>query len=68
MESLFYEKKLITDNIKVKDLSFYHPNNIFILGVDELSNLDTFIKKPYHKVSSNIINYYSFKEWLNRFN
>ena len=35
MEALFFEKKLITNNVDIMNYDFYHPNNIFVLGVDD---------------------------------
>lgn len=50
LESLFYRKKLITDNLKIRELKFYHPNNILI--VDDLNHISSaslnhFLKQPY---------------------
>lgn len=47
LEALFFEKKLITDNSKIKEEAFYTPENIFILGEDDIQNLKEFIDAPY---------------------
>lgn len=67
MESLFFEKKLITNNEDIKNYDFYNPNNIFILGKDNIRDIKEFINKPYEKVQKNILNYYDFENWKNRF-
>lgn len=67
LEALFYEKKLITNNPDIKNYDFYNPNNIFILGYDNIEEINDFINKPYKKIDEKIINYYSFNSWLSRF-
>lgn len=62
MESIFYRKKLITNNKKIKDYDFYHPDNIFIL--DERTDLLSFLKSPYNELAFEIVEKYSFKTWL----
>lgn len=67
MEALFLEKKLITNNKDIKNYDFYNPNNIFILGEDNIENIKEFMNKPYEKVEQKIIDYYDFEQWLSRF-
>lgn len=66
MESLFLEKKLITDNIHIEKEPFYTPDNIFILGKDNILSLHEFLNKPYQKVDSTIKDYYDFDQWVER--
>ena len=42
LEAIFYQKKLITDDINVKKFKFYSKNNVFIWGEDNLSDLKRF--------------------------
>lgn len=67
LESLFFEKKLITNNLDILNYKFYNSNNIFLLGYDNIHNLKEFVKSPYIPIDEEIVNYYSYKEWLNRF-
>jgi hypothetical protein len=67
MESLYHKKKLITNNSRIKAENFYTPSNIFILGEDDLSELSTFLRTPYEALPSEIVSYFSFGNWLNRF-
>ena len=62
MESIFYNKKLITNNVNIKTYNFYNPNNIFILGNDD--NLMEFMQKKYEPVDEKIKNKYCFTNWL----
>lgn len=63
-ESIGYHKKLITNNILVKDYDFYHPDNIFVFENEEMSGIEEFIEKPYKKLPSEIYEKYSFSNWI----
>jgi hypothetical protein len=67
MESIFFEKKLVTNLSDIKYYDFYTPQNIFILGEDNMKKLPLFLNKPYQKVSKDIVLGYDFTNWLNRF-
>lgn len=67
MESIFYQKKLITTNRRVIEERFYDKQNIFILGVDEMEGLVKFVNTPYKKLASDIVEYYSIEQWIERF-
>ena len=68
MESIFLNKKIITNNTDIINYDFYNPNNIFILGKDDINKLDKFINSKYIKVSKDILNNYNIDEWIKRFN
>src|SRR5665648_774160 len=67
MESIFFKKKLITNSQLIADYDFYRPQNIFILGLDDLSDLPKFLNSPYEEVDKEIIKKYDFEHWLKRF-
>lgn len=67
LESIFFRKKLITNNKFVKKYDFYNKNNIFILEEDEISDLKKFINSEYIDLDEKNINYYDFEEWVKRF-
>ncbi len=67
MEALFLERKLITNNTDIRNYDFYNHDNIFILGEDNINEIKEFINKPYKKIDQDIIYYYDFDQWLNRF-
>ncbi|MDD4589520.1 MAG: hypothetical protein PHG06_03675 [Parabacteroides sp.] len=50
-ESLVNRIKLITDSKDIKKYKFYDPDNIFILGEDDISTLPRFLDKPYKEVN-----------------
>lgn len=65
MESLFMKKKLITNNLAIQNLDFYHPDNIYIIGYDQRLIRD-FLRIPYNSIVQKYMNYYDFDTWLYR--
>lgn len=64
-ESVGFEKKLITNNALVKNFDFYHPKNIFVLEENyNDKELLEFIKQPYKSLPNNIVEKYSFTNWI----
>lgn len=66
MESLFFNKKLITNNKKIIEYDFYNKENIFIIGVDSYNRLNKFLESNYKEIDNKIIEKYKFDNWLNR--
>ena len=64
-EAIQYGKKIITDNFSVKNYDFYHPNNIFVTNYVNLEGLVDFLQSPYQSLSSELVEKYSFKNWIN---
>lgn len=64
MESLIHRVKLITDDVSIVNYDFYNPDNIFILGKDEMSSLKDFIDKPYIDVKSEFFNHAYFDDMI----
>jgi hypothetical protein len=69
MESIFWKKKLVTNNKNIIHEKFYDPTWIFILGLDKLENLKHFINSR-HDISRQIEfeEFYDFGSWISRFN
>ena len=67
MEHIFFGRKLITNNRVISQAAFYHPNNIFVLGQDDMSELKRWLHLPFTPISDDIRNYYSFEAWIGRF-
>ena len=64
-ESLYFEKKLITSNLDIKNYDFYNPNNIFIVEDFNSINIpDSFFQSPYTKIPDEIYNKYHYSHWL----
>jgi hypothetical protein len=67
MESIFFEKKLITNDLSILKNDFYLADNIFVLGVDDMNRLTVFLNAPYKKIPEEIVAKYDFTAWLARF-
>lgn len=65
-ESLFFEKKLVTNNRHIVDYDFYDSRNVFILGMDDEARFKEFILSPYIKVDEEILSRYRMHNWLNK--
>lgn len=59
LEASILEKKLLTNYTDIKRVDFYNPNNIFILGVDSMSDLRGFVNSPFIQVID-VYSEYSF--------
>jgi hypothetical protein len=67
LEALSLKKKLLTNNKNVKDYDFYSPQNIFILGEDNIDDIDTFINSEFEELPDEIIKKYDIATWLNHY-
>lgn len=67
MESIFLSKKLVTNDKKIVECDFYHPDNVFILNSDKISDLPFFLNLPYHKLPATVVAKYEAGNWLERF-
>ena len=67
MEALFLSKKLITNNVEAINQPFYNQNNIFVIGVDSISSINSFIESPYEEPDKEMVEYYDFERWIDRF-
>lgn len=64
MESIFCDKKLITNNMCITQYDFYNPNNIYLVGNDTRS-FKEFFETPYEIVPNEIKNHYTIETWMN---
>lgn len=67
MESIFLRKKIITNNKCVRNYDFYNPQNVFIIGVDDICELKKFIESSYIDIDKSIIDRYEFTNWKEKF-
>jgi hypothetical protein len=66
MESIFLQKKLITNNSDIKKYNFYDENNIMILEESNIKDIEKFLAKPFIPYSTKVVECYSFDSWLER--
>jgi hypothetical protein len=67
MESTFFKKKLITNDVSIMSQDFYHPENIFIIGRDNKQYLKKFIDSPFKELDPSIVKNYDVSSWVERF-
>lgn len=65
MEALFFQKKLITNNVHITDDPYYDKKNMYIINHDD-RNLEEFINKPYSSNDKNL-DELIFSNWLKNF-
>lgn len=64
IEALGARKKLITNNIHIKEYDFYNSKNILIIDDDKIDVPKSFIDQPYFDIDRNIYSRYSVEGWL----
>lgn len=67
LEALSLRKKLISNNPNLRNYSFYHPQNIFIFGVDDVARLPEFINSPFLELSTDVVEEYDIARWIDNF-
>lgn len=67
LEALALHKKLISNNKDLVNMDFYHPNNIFILGLDSITKIHQFMESPMETIDEKIILKYDVSTWLKNF-
>lgn len=67
LEALAYNKKLISNNKNLIKCDFYHKDNIFILGIDKLEDIDTFMQSPCRQIEDSIRSKYDTANWVKNF-
>ena len=65
-EAMALEKKIITDNEKIKNYDFYNPNNILVLNKDFSNMTKEFFETPYQSLPEGIYKKYTLEKWVER--
>jgi len=71
IESLYYSKKLITNNENVVNFPFYNSSNIYIIKNTKdinFSEIRSFMNKKQETINEFLFNEYKCDEWINHFN
>ena len=66
-EAMFLKKKLITNYSDIIQYDFYNPSNIFLLGIDDITQLKDFLNSSYIDVDNSITDAYRTQNWLKGF-
>ena len=67
MECLFFNKKLITNNLLVAQMAFYDPSRIFIIGKDSPDDLKDFLAMPCTPIPEGQLAPCEFVNWCQQF-
>lgn len=67
LEALFLGRKLITNNRSIVNELYYHPQRIFVLGMDNIETLVDFVNSPFVDVDVRIKEQYEIRTWIERF-
>lgn len=67
MESLFFDKKLITTNEAIINYDFYRKENIFILNDETWGKVKEFMAMPYKEISKDTKDQYIIENWIKGF-
>lgn len=67
VDALFSKKKIITNKLDIDSYDFYNASNQFILGKDNLENIQSFLNKPYCETPDQILRNYEVSTWINVF-
>jgi len=66
VESIVMNKKLVSNNVNIKNFSFFSDTNCFILENDDLSGLSFFLSIPMKPYPIDLVKKYYFTSWLER--
>lgn len=68
MDALNQKKKLITNNPYVKTQEFYNENDFLVIDENTRANeIERFMEKEYMDIEPDIVAYFSFEQWIERF-
>lgn len=66
LESVYFNKKTITNNIALLETEIYSPDRFFILGYNDWNSFDRFLKTPYPPIPENVLYKYSPDNMINK--
>lgn len=67
LESMALHRKLVTNNPSVRKYSFYRPQNIFIIGEDDMLSMPEFLHSPYETLPLDVVDSYDVNSWVDLF-
>ena len=62
-EALFLNRKIISNRVNVRHEPFYSPERIFLIGIDPLERLQSFLEKDIDPLPENILRLYDSRLW-----
>ena len=67
LEALFFGKKLITNNAKIREYNFYNPKNVFIFEKNSTDGLNDFLRQPTVPVPTAVKDKYDINGWIRQY-
>lgn len=67
LEAMFFNTKLITNNLEVRNFEFYRKNNIYIIGYDKEDALSDFLQTEFQPLGKEDLFKYEADGWLENF-
>lgn len=67
LEAMFHHKKLITNSESIRSCDFFSPQNIGVFTEMSTQDLLSFMSSPLTKCPCDIIEKYTFQNWITRF-
>lgn len=67
LEAMFFNTKLITNNLEIRNFDFYNDNNIFIIGEDSNDRLNMFLHTPFQTIEKKALYPYDANGWIDNF-
>lgn len=68
LEALFFRKKLITDNLAIKNEPFFRKENIYFINDPDQPwpSVRQFLSQPMVEIPQEIVSEYDIKKWINK--
>lgn len=66
METLFFNKKMITNNASIMSYKFYSQDRFFVIGVDSIDRLQSFMRSSCKPLDEAVLQSFTFDNWLER--
>ena len=67
LEAMAIRRKLLTNNPAIHNYSFFHSQNIFIIGENDLSKLPEFLYSPIEPLPSEVVDSYDVNNRIESF-
>lgn len=62
-EALFLNRKIISNRVNLKNEPFYSPDRIFLIGIDPIESLQSFLESDIEPLSEDILRFYNSRLW-----
>lgn len=67
LESIIFEKKLITNYRAITEYDFYSKNNVMIFDESGMENIKEFLNSDYKSIPKEIVQSFGIEKWIDRF-